>query len=187
LSTINIEDALVALVSRGSSLHAPGPGNGERTLVNGRPVRPSAAGPAHRASERSVSRPSYVIAMYTMIRTATTPVASQAATTTSAGPQHYVFQTRTTESYHGGEYDGTLNLTVYPSGIASGWFRFNDAGDVRNVSGGVSGTQIWLDIGGTLHTVHIEGTLKNGVIDATENIPGPNVYTFHATVEPNSH
>jgi hypothetical protein len=135
--------------------------------------------------------------MYTMIRRATTaaallaalalPVASQAATTTSAGPQHYVFQTRTTESNHAGEYDGTLNLTVYPNGIASGWFRFNDAGDVRDVSGSVTGTKIWLDIGGALHSVQIQGTLKDGVIDATENIPGPNVYTFHATVEPNSH
>ncbi len=112
------------------------------------------------------------------------PVSSQAATTTSAAPQHYVFETRTTESYHAGEYDGTLRLTIYPSGIASGSFQLSDGG-IREVTGGVSGTHIWLDIGGTMHRVHLDGTFKDGVIDATENIPGPDIYTFHATVEPN--
>jgi len=29
--------------------------------------------------------------------------------------------------------------------------------------------------------VHLDGTLKNGVIQAVENIPGPDVYTFVAT------
>jgi hypothetical protein len=135
--------------------------------------------------------------MTTMIKRATTaaallaalalPIASQAATTTSAGPQQYVFQTRTTQSFHAGEFDGTLRLTIYPSGIATGWFRPEDGGAVRDVSGGVSGTQIWLDIGGAMHSVHLTGTFKNGVIDATENVPGPDLYTFHATVEPNSH
>ena len=134
--------------------------------------------------------------MTTMIKTATTatallaalalPIASQAASTTSAGPQHYVFETRETQSFHAGEYDGTLRLTIYPNGIASGSFQNADSGAPRTVSGGVSGTQIWLDIGGAMHSVHLTGTFKDGVIDATENLPGPDVTTFHATIEPDS-
>jgi len=110
------------------------------------------------------------------------PIASQAATTTNASPQRYVFQTRMTESLHAGEYDGTLRLTVYPSGIVSGTFQPSDGG-ARTVSGGMSGTQIWLDIG-MQRSVHLEGTLKNGVLQATANIPGPDIYTFVGTVEP---
>ena len=134
--------------------------------------------------------------MTKMIRTAMTasallatfalPIASQAASTTNAPPQRYVFQTRMTESMHAGEYDGTLRLTVFPNGIVSGTFQPSDGG-ARSVSGGTSGTQIWLDIGGAMRSVHLEGTLKNGVLQATANIPGPDTYTFVGTVEPAGH
>jgi len=133
--------------------------------------------------------------MNTMIRTATTaagflaafalPIASQAATSSTVPPQRYVFQTRTTESFHAGEYDGTLRLTIYANGIVSGTFQPSDGG-ARSVSGGMSGTHIWFDIG-MQRSVHLDGTLKNGVIQAVENIPGPDVYTFVATTEPNTH
>ncbi len=113
------------------------------------------------------------------------PVGSQAATTSTSTPQSYVFQTRLTESLHPGEYDGTMRVTLYPSGIVSGTFQDSE-GHVRNVAGGFDGTAIWLDIGGTAHTVHLDGTFKNGVISATANIPGPDTYTFVATVHPKS-
>jgi hypothetical protein len=130
--------------------------------------------------------------MTTMIRKATTaavlvatlalPLASQAASTTGASPQKYTLETRLTDRYHAGEYDGTLNLAVYPSGIVQGTFRPSDGG-VRTVTGGMSGTDIWLDIGWQ-HPLRLTGTLKDGVLQAVANIPGPDTYTFEATIVP---
>lgn len=113
----------------------------------------------------------------------TLPLASSAAVTSS--PQSYVFQTRLIESFHPGEYDGTMRVTVYPDGIVSGTFQDSDGG-VRNVTGGLNGTSIWLDIGAN-HSLHLYGTFKNGTISATANLPGPDSYTFIATPETKSH
>ena len=108
------------------------------------------------------------------------PLASQAASTSLSAPQTLTYQTRLVQSFHAGEYDGTMRLTVYPSGIVSGTFR-NDEGGIREVTGGVDGSSIWLDIGGAFHALHLDGTLKDGVIKAVANIPGPDTYTFVAT------
>lgn len=108
------------------------------------------------------------------------PLAAQAATTSSAEPQQLTFQTHMTQAMHAGEYGGTMRVTIYPNGIVSGWFQPSDGG-VRSVTGGVDGDKIWFDIGG-VHSVHMEGTLRNGVIDALANIPGPDPYTFHAVL-----
>ncbi len=83
------------------------------------------------------------------------PVAARAASATSASPQSYTLDTRLVERYHAGEYDGRLNITVYPSGIVQGSFRNSDGG-VRTVTGGMTGTQIWLDIG-MEHPLHLSG------------------------------
>jgi hypothetical protein len=106
------------------------------------------------------------------------PVASQAATTTSAPPQHYDLQTRIIDQHHAGEYDGRLALTIYPNGIVQGTYLPSDGG-VRNVTGGLTGTNIWLDIG-SMGQLHVSGTFKNGVLETIAAIPGPNTYTFES-------
>ena len=106
------------------------------------------------------------------------PVASQAATTTSAPPQHYDLQTRIIDQHHAGEYDGRLALTIYPNGIVQGTYLPSDGG-VRNVTGGVTGTNIWLDIG-SMGQLHVSGTFKNGVLETIAAIPGPDTYTFES-------
>jgi hypothetical protein len=113
------------------------------------------------------------------------PLASQAATTTTgAEPQHYSFQTELTDRYHAGAFDGTLALTIYPSGIVQGSYRPSDGG-ATNVTGGLTGKDIWLDIGwhGRLH---LSGTFENGVLKTIAAIPGPDVYEFDSVrVTPN--
>jgi hypothetical protein len=107
------------------------------------------------------------------------PAASQAATTTGSQPQHYDLQTRITDQHHAGEYDGRLALTIYPNGIVQGTYFPSDGG-VRNVTGGLTGTNIWLDIG-SLGQLHLSGTFKNGVLETIAAIPGPDTYTFEST------
>ena len=106
------------------------------------------------------------------------PLASQAATTTTAAPQHYQFQTRMSDRLHAGEYDGQLALTVYPSGIVQGTYRPAE-GDIRAVTGGVDGKNIWLDIGMD-RPLHLTGTFTNGVLLTVAQIPGPDTYTFES-------
>ena len=106
------------------------------------------------------------------------PVASHAATTTGAQPQHYDLQTRITDRYHAGAYEGRLALTIYPNGIVQGTYLPSDGG-VRNVTGGLAGTNIWLDIG-MMGQLHFSGTFKNGVLDG-RGAPRPDTYTFEST------
>jgi hypothetical protein len=106
------------------------------------------------------------------------PVASQAATTTAAPPQHYDIQTRLIDRHHAGEYDGRLVLTIYPNGIVQGTYLPSDGG-IRDVTGGLTGTNIWLDVG-SLGQLHLSGTFKNGVLQTVAAIPGPDTYTFES-------
>jgi hypothetical protein len=62
-----------------------------------------------------------------------------------------------------GESDGTLRVRISPDGIVQGYYRPVDSGAFREVTGGVNGDQIWLDIGDN-GTIHIEGTYQNGKI-----------------------
>jgi hypothetical protein len=104
------------------------------------------------------------------------PVAAPAATTTTAEPQHYTFQTRLAQRYGAGEYDGVLTITISPNGIVQGFYRPLDGG-ISSVSGGVEGKQIWLDIG-QRRPLHVTGTLENGVLKTVAAIPGPDIYEF---------
>jgi hypothetical protein len=83
------------------------------------------------------------------------------------------------DDHHAGEYDGRLALTIYPNGIVQGNYFPSDGG-VRNVTGGLTGTSIWLDIG-WLGQLHLTGTFKNGVLETVAAIPGPDTYTFEST------
>ena len=113
------------------------------------------------------------------------PLASRAATTSTAPPQTYTLQTHLTQQYHAGEYAGTMKLTVYPNGIVQGNYLPSDGG-TRIVTGGITGNNIWLDIG-LEETLHLTGTFKNGVLQATANVPALDPYTMNAAVASNQH
>lgn len=104
------------------------------------------------------------------------PVGACAATTSNAPPQKYDLQTQLVDRYHAGVFEGRLVLTVYPDGIVQGNYRPADGG-VRSVTGGIDGTSIWLDLG-TQQPLHLTGTLQNGVLKTTAELPGLDVYEF---------
>ena len=106
------------------------------------------------------------------------PVASQAASTTTAQPQQYQFETRLADQFHAGEYDGNLSLTISPNGIVQGFYRPSDGG-IRTVSGGLDGQNIWLEIG-MQHPLRVTGTFKDGVLRTVAQIPGPDHYVFES-------
>ncbi len=109
------------------------------------------------------------------------PLAAQAATTTSAAPQHYDLHTRSFDQYHAGEYDGVLALTVYPDGIVQGTYRAEDGGRIQVVTGGLSdGNRIWLDIGSGADPLHLSGTFRNGALEAVASTPGPDRFTLES-------
>ena len=104
------------------------------------------------------------------------PLAARAATTTTAPPAHYRFETRLAGRFSAGAYGGTLTLTIYPNGILQGLYRPDD-GSYRTVTGGLDGQNIWLDIG-AMGRLHLTGTFANGVLDMVAAIPGAETYTF---------
>ncbi|HEY0613874.1 MAG TPA: hypothetical protein VGC96_04495 [Candidatus Elarobacter sp.] len=104
------------------------------------------------------------------------PAAAPAATSTSAQPQSYTFQTRLAGRYEAGEHQGTLTVTIAPDGIVRGYYRPLDGG-IKTVTGGLTGKDIWLDIG-DVHPLHVAGTLQNGVLRTVASIPGSDVYEF---------
>jgi hypothetical protein len=88
-------------------------------------------------------------------------------------------------SFGGGEYQGTLVLSAAPGGEVQGEFRFSDVGLYRPITGGVTGTHVWLDLG---ENYRIEGTLKGGRIEGATTGLGAfddytQAYTFSATPE----
>jgi hypothetical protein len=124
------------------------------------------------------------VATAATLAAAALPLASPAATTTSAAPQHYTFQTQLTDGNHVGAYEGTLALTIYPNGIVQGTYRPADGG-FSSVTGGLTGKDIWLDLG-LRGRFHVTGTFENGVLRTVAAIPGPDVYEFDSvSVRPN--
>jgi hypothetical protein len=114
-----------------------------------------------------------------------------AATTLPPLPAHVTFGTELTPAYFGaGAYVGTLNLNIGKDGAISGYYRPSDSGMFRTVTGGLSGDQIWLDLG--YGGPHITGTLRDGKIvgytpymQAVSDFDGPSgqPYKFTATPE----
>jgi hypothetical protein len=101
--------------------------------------------------------------------TATTPV--------PLGEQHLVLNSTFVPDYGVGVYEGTLTLDISPDGIVNGYYRPNDE-EYHQVVGGVTGDNIWLDIGFMGH-LHITGKLDNGKIEATTFLHD-DTYTFSA-------
>jgi hypothetical protein len=86
-----------------------------------------------------------------------------------------------------GALEGALQLRISPDGIVEGTYRPVDSGSLRNVTGGLTGNQIWLDIGDN-GVIHIEGTYQNGKIVGYTYLDAPHFgsdrpreYKFEAT------
>jgi len=108
---------------------------------------------------------------------AAAPAAVLAATESTGQPQHFAFRTQLSDRYHAGAYEGTLSLNVYPNGVVQGLYTPFD-GTPQNVAGGMTGSQIWFDLGRGADRFHVIGTLRNGALHATAQIPGPDVWEF---------
>jgi hypothetical protein len=91
------------------------------------------------------------------------PISSQAA----SAERHYQLNTRIIEQRPAvGEYDGTMQLNISSDGIVQGFYR-PDNGRFVAVTGGVTETTFWLDIGSmSSNPLHFTGTFKDGHIDA---------------------
>jgi hypothetical protein len=91
------------------------------------------------------------------------PIGAQAA----SASRQYQLNTRIIEQRPAvGEYDGTMQLTVTSDGIVSGFYRPSDGRFVA-VTGGVSDSTFWLDIGSmSSNPLHFTGTFKDGLIKA---------------------
>lgn len=114
------------------------------------------------------------------------PLAASAATSATGAPQRYSFQTQYFDRFHAGEYDGLMALTVYPSGIVQGTYHDQSGGDIKMVTGGIDQqNKIWLDIGNGVHALRLYGTLKDGTLKATANLPGPDVHVFQSVAMAN--
>jgi hypothetical protein len=83
----------------------------------------------------------------------------------------------------GGEYDGTLNVTIAEDGTIAGFYRPADTGRVIQVTGGLTGDKVFLNIGWS--GAPITGTYDHGrIIGYTFN--GHDTERFVATpTQPN--
>jgi len=109
------------------------------------------------------------------------PLAASAATTSQAPPQTFNLATRYYDTSRAGEIDGTMKITVYASGIVNGSYQLADGGRSNDVTGGMQGKNIWLDIGGIRHSLHLTGTFQDGVLQAVSSEEGPGVHVFQST------
>jgi hypothetical protein len=97
----------------------------------------------------------------------------------------YNLATRQFDPMTAGEYDGRLRLRITPDGIVSGTFLTSE-GKLTGVSGGLSGTKIWLQLGdrGPIGRI-FEGTLVDGKLTASASGHGLHSWTLEGT--PSSH
>ena len=93
---------------------------------------------------------------------------SAAGTTVS-----YDLNVRTYDELSAGEYDGRMRLRISPDGIVQGSFM-NTQGQVSDVTGGLDGTKIWLQIGNSSRIGHnsYSVTLVDGQIKAVAPTTG---------------
>jgi hypothetical protein len=89
-----------------------------------------------------------------------------------------------------GQIEGTMHLRIASDGKIQGDYR-PAGGQLYDVIGGLTGEQIWLNIGGT-QVIHLDGTYQNGKIVAYTYIDEPSAwvlpevpreYQFDATPE----
>jgi hypothetical protein len=109
---------------------------------------------------------------------ASAPVLAVTNSVTTGEPVHLQYNTKLIPRFDAGEYDGQLRLTINAEGIVSGTYMPSDGG-IKQVTGGVSGDNIWLDLG--FHGWHITGTIVNGHIVGYTSL-GLQQYKFVANV-----
>jgi hypothetical protein len=82
---------------------------------------------------------------------------------------HYEMQTRLAGAAQPGEVDGTLKITIFPSGIVQGQYFEGSQTGSHDVTGGVKGDNIWLHIAALnpREELQLTGTFKSGVLDMT--------------------
>jgi hypothetical protein len=102
---------------------------------------------------------------------------AQPALPASGQSTSYILTTREWDSSTAGEFDGRLRLSVAPDGIVSGNFM-NTQGEVAGVSGGLSGTKIWLQIGNGVRGQIFTGTFADGKLETTRSGNGLHVWNF---------
>jgi hypothetical protein len=107
---------------------------------------------------------------------------ASAATNLPPLPARVTYSTALEPVYFGsGEYAGTLNLNIGKDGVLSGYFRYDDVGTLRQVTGGLEGDHVWLDLGPD--GPHIIGTFTDGKIVGYTTYEGHQPYRFTATPE----
>ncbi len=112
--------------------------------------------------------------------------ASLAAVPAVAGADEpHLFKTTLVSVYHpAGVYEGTLSITFARDGTIFGFYRPVDSGQSKQVSGGLTGDHIHLDIDGYLP---IQGTYDDGTIVGYTFVDrDTDKFTATPTNEPNS-
>ncbi len=80
---------------------------------------------------------------------ALSPASAESTTAPGLATGTYYFDTYLTPEYFGaGSYEGVLRLDVAAGGTISGIFRNIDSGGFHTVTGGETGNDVWLDLGG---------------------------------------
>jgi hypothetical protein len=93
----------------------------------------------------------------------------------------YDLATRQFDPLSAGEYDGRLRIRITSDGIVGGTFMTTE-GALSNVTGGLNGTKIWLQLGD--HTPlerTFQGTLVDGKLTATAMGRGLHSWTLEGT------
>jgi hypothetical protein len=98
----------------------------------------------------------------------TAAIAPLTALPSSGDSVSYDLATRQYDPSRGGEYTGRMRLRISPDGIVSGTFM-NTEGRVSSVVGGLTGENVWFQIGNAPATrqATFNGTLIDGRLKAT--------------------
>jgi hypothetical protein len=102
---------------------------------------------------------------------------AQPALPASGPAASYILNTREWDASSAGEYDGRLRLSISTDGIVSGNFMTTE-GQVAGVSGGLSGTKIWLQVGNGVRGQIFTGTFADGKLETTRSGNGLHVWNF---------
>jgi hypothetical protein len=102
----------------------------------------------------------------------------------AAGPTlSYDLVTRETDAVSAGEYDGRMRLRISSDGIVSGTFM-NTEGQVTDVTGGMTGTKIWIQIGNSSRIGqrnYFNGTFIDGKLTGQAPTTGRHIWSIEGT------
>ena len=111
-------------------------------------------------------------------------LAPQPAPAADAGVS-YDLATIQTDDLSPGEYDGRMRIRISPDGIVQGTFLTTD-GQLSNVTGGLHGTKVWLQIG---DRTPIERTFSGTLVDGnlTASAMGRGLHRWTLRGRPTAH